>query len=448
MAAPLVSEVADGPVLSVINKRIRALRKKYNRIIQMEESVSQGKVLNKEQEETLRSKSFVLAGIEELEKLKQPLSLAVSEEISAALQPQQLDAPTPSTNSTAAEPTIHINKEEADEPQELEKSDKGKELETENGNSMVEDLLNLLYFGSIFDVKSQHDFTATMLTRTHERGCCLAYDYVTDDDASDFLGERDLDLISMLGGLLISRPVNSSLSHKNALLRCIEHAKRWLSSSDQPIQVDSTITYASLREKLNKIMASDYFTTPPEMKAPVEVAAAAGTYGSFQVPVHGPVVSVDAPVQVQGSTIQYEQQLSQEEIVVNPQGQGDGVYRNQTDHVEELEQGDEGEGLGFSEIPDQTDSLVQSEVEQNSQEFDKGHHYAPRRPFQNHRGGRGMGSGGRRGYPNGRGGRGGNRGGGYSNGRQYYDYQRSYYRGRGGRGGSYPGQGSYLVGDE
>lgn len=67
-------------------------------------------------------------------------------------------------------------------------------------------------------------------------------------------------------------------------------------------------TDASLREKLNKIMSSDYFTTPPEMKAPVEVAAAAGTYGSFQVPpVHGPVVSVDAPVQVQGSTFQYEQ---------------------------------------------------------------------------------------------------------------------------------------------
>lgn len=62
-----------------------------------------------------------------------------------------------------------------------------------------------------------------------------------------------------------------------------------------------------MREKLNKIMASDYFITPPEMKAPVEVAAAAGTYGSFQVPVHGPVVSVDAPVQVQGSTVQYEQ---------------------------------------------------------------------------------------------------------------------------------------------
>ena len=30
---------------------------------------------------------------------------------------------------------------------------------------------------------------------------------------------------------------------------------------------------SALRERLNKIMASDYFTTLPKMKAPVEVAA-------------------------------------------------------------------------------------------------------------------------------------------------------------------------------
>ena len=30
---------------------------------------------------------------------------------------------------------------------------------------------------------------------------------------------------------------------------------------------------SALRERLNKIMASDYFTTSPKVKAPVEVAA-------------------------------------------------------------------------------------------------------------------------------------------------------------------------------
>ena len=49
----------------------------------------------------------------------------------------------------------------------------------------------------------------------------------------------------------------------------------------------------------NKIMASDYFTTTPEMKAPVEVAAAAGNYVPFQVPF-------SVPVQVDDSVAQFQ----------------------------------------------------------------------------------------------------------------------------------------------
>ncbi|KAH1266153.1 hypothetical protein GmHk_01G001712 [Glycine max] len=133
-----------------------------------------------------------------------------------------------------------------------------------------------------------------MLTKTHERGCCLTYDYVTNDD-TDLLGEKDLDSISRLRGLLVSRPADSSFSHKNALHRCVEHAKLWLAKSEQPIGPNADVTYAALREKLNNIMSSEYFTTTPEMKAPVEVdvAAAGGNYVSFHVPVHGFVVPVE-----------------------------------------------------------------------------------------------------------------------------------------------------------
>lgn len=65
-----------------------------------------------------------------------------------------------------------------------------------------------------------------------------------------------------------------------------------------------------LREKLNKIMASDYFTTTPEIKAPVEVAAAAGNY-TFQVPsVHGSVVpQVIMPTPVEGSVTEFQQEV-------------------------------------------------------------------------------------------------------------------------------------------
>lgn len=66
---------------------------------------------------------------------------------------------------------------------------------------------------------------------------------------------------------------------------------------------------AGLRERLHKILATDYFTTTPEMKAPVEVvaAAAAGNYVPFQVSVPGVPVSV--PVQVEGSAEQYLQKV-------------------------------------------------------------------------------------------------------------------------------------------
>ena len=86
MAATAASDVADGPVLSLINKRLRNLRKKQNRITQMEDAISQGKPINKEQEEVLRSKPAVVAQIDELEKLRQPLAAAVLEEVDLTIQ--------------------------------------------------------------------------------------------------------------------------------------------------------------------------------------------------------------------------------------------------------------------------------------------------------------------------------------------------------------------------
>ncbi|KAK8480406.1 hypothetical protein V6N13_090349 [Hibiscus sabdariffa] len=399
---------SDGPVLSVINKRIRALRKKHNRILQMEESVSQGKPLNKEQEEVLRSKPAVTALIDELEKLRQPLSSAVSEEISLALQ-SETDSPQQTTSLPQPE-TTQVQEQHSDEP-----------------HLAVEDLLKLLYFGSLFDVKSQHDFTSTMLTRTHERGCCLTYDYVTDD-ATDLLSETDLDSISMLSGLLTSRPADSSFSHENALDRCIHHAKLWLSNSDQLIDPTTAVSYAGLREKLKKIMDLDYFTTTPEMKAPVEVAAAAavGAYTTFQV---------------EDSVDQYQQK---EEDASNVQE----FETSQLSAVDELHKVEPEIENGTGDVTvQQENGKLQEEVEHHNQrDIDPNdQQYVPRRPYQNQRGGRGNGGGRSRGYSNGRGARGSGRGGGayHQNGRsQYYDqsgnyYPRNYYnnRGRGGRGG-------------
>jgi hypothetical protein len=264
----------------------------------------------------------------------------------------------------------------------------------------------------------------------------LSYDYVTDD-ATDLLGEGDLDLISRLGGLLVSRPVDSSLSHKNALRRCVEHAGHWINNSGKPIEPDAEVTYAGLREKLRKIMASDYFTTTTQLKASVEMAAAAaaGNYAPFEVHVQAPV---SVAVQGGGSDAQYEQKDEGTEKFEDHE-----VGDNQPTPPEEIQK----EGVE-TEQPSETvsetvsvqteepkfhDGLLQEDVEHNHREADnreveqQQQYNNSRRPYNN-RGGRGGPGGGRRGgYPNGRGGRGSGRGGGgYQNGRNY-DQPGNYY---------------------
>ncbi|CDP22197.1 unnamed protein product, partial [Coffea canephora] len=293
-------------------------------------------------------------------------------------------------------------------------------------------------------VEKKFSMVEEIIRLLSERERCLAYTNVNDSNAREVVSEMDLTLISMLGSLLISRPVNWTLSHQNALQLCVKHARLWLAKSDQPIGSNPYLTYSGLREKLNKIMASDYFTTTPEMKAPVEVAAAAGSYGSFQVPAHGSVM----PVQVEGSVVQYQQK---EEETAN--AEEDESYDNQLSPAEEFHQG---ETENYSELPVQNEPTTHQA--QNLQEYEpKEQNYAPRRSYPNYRGGRTVGASGRRGYANGRGGRG--RGGAYQNGRnQHYDqpgtyYPRNnYYRGRGGRGfnGNYnyhASQAGYVVAD-
>ncbi|KAK9050980.1 hypothetical protein SSX86_027605 [Deinandra increscens subsp. villosa] len=403
-------DVSDGPVLTLINKRIRNLRKKLNRISQLEDSLSQGKsiIKNKEQEELLKSKPSIVAAVDELEKLRHPLSVAVDEEINFAIKNQSRKLGESENND-----------------KEVETGDVSKSVENEAAESVEEDLLKLLYFGSMFDVKSRSDFDSIMLTRTHERNCCLTYDYVTDDDAAVMLGDSDLDLISMMSSLLISRPVDSSFSHQNALQRCIEHAKLWISKSEQPIDSNSSVTYAGLREKLAKIISSDYYKITPEMKATDVVAAeAAGSY-SFHVPV-----LVETPVTSHEQTEDHATDFQRNET--------------QEDQSSPVEDSPKHEAEAENSIETQV-HVEQVETAEGGTEYKE--QYAPRRSYNqrgNGRGGSGGGRSGGRGFGNGRGGRSGGRGGPYQNGRnQYYEQPGNYYprnnyggRGRGGRGGS------------
>ncbi|KAL5722538.1 hypothetical protein ACHQM5_006050 [Ranunculus cassubicifolius] len=415
------SESNEGPVMSLMSKRLRNLRKRHKKILQLEDEISLGKTLNKDQEETLRSKPSVLTLIDEYEKLRQPLSAAIAEEL----------------NLNHHSPSVNTNPDESSSPLE----------------SQLEEIIKLVYFGLLFDVKEQSEFTSTMVTRTHERGCCLTYDYVTDDANTELLGEKDLDMISVLNGMVVSRPANSCISHKNALKSCLEHAKLWLANSDQPIEQGANVTYAALKERLNKILASDYYTTSPEMKATDEVAAAAA--GKY-VPVQGSSVSSEITVQTESDYAPYEQKDEETEQSETPETGAD-----QSSPVEEHpKEAEIPNAANDSSIQEDKKPEVEGEEQNYRDEESRDQQQNSRRGYQNYRGNRGGGGGGRRGgFPNGRGGRGGRGGpGGYQNGRgqgQFYDqpgnsYPRNYYnsrgRGGGGRGGAGGGNAYNNVG--
>lgn len=189
-------------------------------------------------------------------------------------------------------------------------------------------------------------------------------------------------------------------------------------------------------------MASDYFTTTPEMKAPVDVAAAVGKYSAtcqVQISETTTVAQLEGPPAHSEHKEDEQDDFQATEVHPDPDHQSDPAEEPpKMDGVDVLNPTED----IVSAQQDQQELVADGgEVNQRDPE-PKDQQYVPRRGYQNQRGISGGGGGSRRGYLlNGRGGRGRGGGGSYQNGRsQYYDsgyYPRNYYssRGRGGRSG-------------
>lgn len=495
------SLVKDGPVLSMMNKRLRALKKKYNRILQIEDSKAQGKVINKEQDDVLRSKASVAVLIEEYDKLRQPLAAAVKEEI-AEKEKELLEENAASKEPTAEDGVVtegsSIPENGTQDTQDIDEVKTSEATPPAEGDVAKDDvvlsdeaiaeLLKVLYFAHLFDVTSQNDFASMMWTKMHERSSCLSYDYVTDD-ATKPLAEEDLDALSLFGSLMTSRPPNATLSHKSALQSCVHHARQWLVNSDKSIHPDNAVSYSDLRERLNRILSSEYFTMTPELQTVTQqtAAAAATAAGQFVTQVYVHEKSAEGHVfnpEAEAATIYYppqdhsgtEQNLYQTETYsATSAGGGDQLgsvgednslsqYVAENGSSFEVSQSDisqspknhsptldheshpNAEQLpSHPQVPHQKQQQpapeghreldAEPELQQRQPEYqrrDQQQYYSQNggtsRGYQGQRGGRGMGygSGRGRGYMNVRGGRTG-RGGSYSGGRgQYYD-QGNYY---------------------
>ncbi|KAG6550324.1 hypothetical protein Mapa_008287 [Marchantia paleacea] len=333
----------DGPVLTMMSKRLRALRKKFNRILQIEENKAQGKTVNKEQEDVLKTKIAIAALIDEYEKLRQPLLIAVREEVSErekelmaaslerrdeeesvgdeAERDQQKPAPAAAAveneegkdgveapaeqvvvvadpegdvhehgNGEADETEVEMVEEEIQNVAAAENHEVDESLASSGSltDSQIGDLLKLLYFAQLFDVRSQGEAPSFVWTKVHERSSCLSYDFVTDD-ATTPLVEGDLDSLSIFGSLLTTRSPNVTLSHKEALEKCVEHAKAYMAGSDVPVG-ELGIPYSRLRERLNRILSSEYFTMTPELQTVSQQTAAAAATAAGQYVTKAPVL--------------------------------------------------------------------------------------------------------------------------------------------------------------
>eukprot|EP00850_Spirogloea_muscicola_P018715 SM000174S03370 [mRNA] locus=s174:282550:283244:+ [translate_table: standard] len=116
--------------------------------------------------------------------------------------------------------------------------------------------------------------------KVHERSSCLSYEYQTDDDdstarAGERLAEVDLDQIAEFGRLLTRRPPVANLSHRDALGLCLRHALAYLRDTTEPVVPGSSLTYSRVKERLGRILDSDYFTMQAEMQTVSHRSAAA-----------------------------------------------------------------------------------------------------------------------------------------------------------------------------
>ncbi|BDA48675.1 hypothetical protein COCOBI_12-3570 [Coccomyxa sp. Obi] len=294
----------EGPVLTVITKRLRAANKKLKRIEEIEGSRAAGKTLNADQEEVLRGKPKVLGTIEELERLAPLLKEALVEERSALEATAQSAAESAARAhaeqeaatkfaaleeaKAAAERSAAAAQAEAEEAKqhvaELQAAPSGEAAE-----SAITRLIQLIYFAMLFVDDGSHQHLS-------ERSACRSYDYDDDEGTPGAaLTNEDLTFISQLGQLIIQRPPNQTLCHQDSITHCKELAMKFLDKSEEMLPLLNT-TAAHVAERLERVLSLGYITVVPQVvQVPTEpvqqpdVSAATmgnGMYAAHDEPIY------------------------------------------------------------------------------------------------------------------------------------------------------------------
>lgn len=271
-------EPAADTVMQVLNRRIRAARKKIQKISVIEEAQATGKEINDDQVKTLASKVQVTAILEELARVEPLVEKALKKEIDGAVA------------KAVEESKARQDASEADEGEESSTVDSSSEQKHESDEAGQ--LLDLLYVSQVFGVGgTEADYEAFL----------AGQDPVQDGKP---ITRGDLEKLASFGKSLFTRAVEEGFTHEEALSRCKRMALTFIRSPDA--QVDNETSVSEMMDVITKLKESDFFKreiitpapeAPPE---PVDVVPAeqlsADPVEEMDPTVNAPVANTDAVV--------------------------------------------------------------------------------------------------------------------------------------------------------
>ena len=281
----------------------------------------------------LESRDAVVAVVEELEKLQILLEEAVEEDVEvgrhAGMEQEQCEMEKRKVEwekemKMAVKKAVNKAKNDSRQTVKREVKAAGQEALKSTVDAMVE----LLYFGGIFD-----PFVPFQV----EKGAALHYAAAVSE--CRVTGDS-LDLIGLLGKMCTARALGTALSHKEALEKCKEIALQYVTGS-KDVLGDTNVTSEEVQNVIRDVKGLEYFSAPAHVVAATMNGASGSAAASVGTGVPHPhaismgPMHVAAPVSGEHGLVQHVPVMPEHDYVpaaVSSHGQADAsmVYLHNT----------------------------------------------------------------------------------------------------------------------
>lgn len=268
----------------------------------------------------LESRDAVVALVEELEKLQVLLEQAVEEDVEAWMEQEQCEMEKRRVEwekemKMAVKKAVNKAKNDSRQMVKREVKAAGQEALKSTVDAMVE----LLYFGAIFD-----PFVPFQV----EKGAALHYAAAVSE--CHVTGDS-LDLIGLLGKMCSARALGTAMSHKEAMEKCKEIALQYVTGSKEVLG-DTNVTSKEIQNVIRDVKGLEYFSAPAHVVAATMNGVVGPASGSAAASVPHPhamsmgPMHVAAPVSGEHGLAQHMPVMEHEYVpaAVTSHGQADG----------------------------------------------------------------------------------------------------------------------------